>query len=61
MGLTDQYREDIEELESSIEESLISEKRAFEAKKKWLDSFFTASFDTSFISSVTDDWNGGFC
>jgi len=36
MGLTDQYREDIEELKSSIEESLISEKRAFEAKK-WLD------------------------
>jgi len=36
MGLTDQYREDIEELETSIEEALISEKRAFEAKK-WLD------------------------
>ena len=36
MGLTEEYREDVEDLETSIEEALISEKRAFKAKK-WLD------------------------
>lgn len=36
MGLTEEYREEIEELESSIEETLVPEKKAFQAKK-WLD------------------------
>lgn len=36
MGLTKEYREEIEELETSIEETLVPEKKAFKAKK-WLD------------------------
>jgi len=59
MGLTDQYREDIEELESSIEESLISEKRAFEAKK-WLDRLLPLVL-ILLSSVILIDWNGGFC
>jgi len=36
MGLTEEYREEIEELENSIEETLVPKKKAFQAKK-WLD------------------------
>jgi hypothetical protein len=36
MGLTEEYREEIEDLETSIEETLVPEKKAFWAKK-WLD------------------------
>lgn len=36
MGLTQEYREKIEELESSVEETLVPRKKAFKAKK-WLD------------------------
>lgn len=33
MGLTEEYKEDIEELEASIEETLVPRKEAFRAKK----------------------------
>lgn len=36
MGLTEDYREEVRELESSVEEALIPRKKAFRAKK-WLD------------------------
>lgn len=49
MGLTEEYREDIEELESSIEETLVPEKKAFQAKK-WLDRFLpVALIGLSFV------------
>lgn len=52
MGLTEEYREDIEELESSIEETLVPKSKAFQAKK-WLDRLLpVALISLSFVMLI---------
>lgn len=49
MGLTKEYRNQIEELETSVEETLVPEEKAFKAKK-WLDKLLPlALISLSFI------------
>jgi hypothetical protein len=49
MGLTEEYREDVEELEESLEQKLVSRNNAFKAKK-WLDRLLpVALISLSFV------------